>query len=86
MRAFPQHPVGFGANFGAASGRPETQLRACQNETEDTGRSVCLRRGRGSMEDINSTEGKGVGRSEWVFGKRVGFAHSLTRDPQGVGF
>ena len=29
---------------------------------------------------------KRVGRSEWVFGKRVGFAHSLTRDPQGVGF
>ena len=29
---------------------------------------------------------KGVGRSEWVLGKRVGFAHSLTQDPQGVGF
>ena len=28
----------------------------------------------------------GVGRSEWVFGKGVGFAHSLTKDPQGVGF
>jgi hypothetical protein len=29
---------------------------------------------------------KRVGQSEWVFGKRVGFAHSLTIDPKGVGF
>ena len=35
---------------------------------------------------VSSTECKGVGRSEWVFGKQVGFAHSLTRDLQGVDF
>ena len=29
---------------------------------------------------------KGVGSNEWVFGKRVGFAHSLTEWAQGVGF
>ena len=38
MRAFSHHPIGFGASFGAASGRPEAQLRASQNETENTER------------------------------------------------
>ena len=31
---------------------------------------------------MGDTVCKGVGRSEWVFGKQVGFAHSLARDPQ----
>ena len=33
---FSQHPIGFGASFGAASNWPEAPLRACQNETENT--------------------------------------------------
>ena len=32
---FSQHPIGFGASFGAASKWPEAPLRACQNETEN---------------------------------------------------
>ena len=33
------------------------------------------------------TEGyKGVGSNEWVFDKGVGFAHSLIKWAQGVGF
>ena len=71
---------------------PALVIRALGKET------VCPRDGRTDLAYYDAvagaykvgrqaTEGgKRVGRSEWGFGKRVGFAHSLTRDPQGVGF
>ena len=75
MRAFSHHPIGFGASFGPASSRPEAQLRACQNETENTAETPSLSLPLATNPNLRALSGRPILSKRcmyWVVGTRLG--------------